>query len=139
MSFYSHKLLLAGILFALNLNSVLLAQTILETKPLSITSTCLGSTITIPFKMPYGSYSTKSTVFTVQVSDGGEFTDLPTGKTLMTNGTTVDERKISAAIPMTLLLGVAYSVRLKSSNPDSQPEVIYYGLALGVVEPPSVL
>ena len=117
MRFFLRQLLFIGSLFALNLNSVLQAQAILETKPLSFTSTCRGSTLSIPFRIPFGSYTT-NTVFTVQVSDGGEFTDIPTGKTLMADGTTVDERKISATIPLALTSGVPYAVRIKSSNPD---------------------
>ena len=93
------------------------SQTILTTRPLDVTSTCPNSTISIPFTFPIGSYTT-NTVFTVQLSKGGEFADIPTGKTLMATGKTVDERKISATMPTSLTPGVAYSVRVVSTSPD---------------------
>lgn len=114
----NRRIFLTELIFLLALLSPFAkSQTLLTTQPLGVTSTCPNSTISVPFTFPIANYTT-NTVFTVQLSDGGEFTDIPTGKTLMATGKTVDERKISATIPANLTPGVAYSVRIVSTNPD---------------------
>ena len=105
----------AGLILALPLS--LRAQTILTTKPLAVTSACPGSTLSVSFSLTFGTYTT-NTIFTVQISDGGDFSDISTGKTLSPDGTTVDERQISATLPTDLAAHTTYFVRVRTTNPD---------------------
>ncbi|WP_461092036.1 T9SS type A sorting domain-containing protein [Spirosoma gilvum] len=86
------------------------AQTVLETKPLSISSSCPGSVINVPFTLPYLTFTANTTV-TVQLANGDEFFDIPTGPLKYINA-------INATVPMSLTPDVAYSVRVTTKNPD---------------------
>ncbi|MBN8823237.1 T9SS type A sorting domain-containing protein [Spirosoma sp.] len=57
-------------------------------------------------------YST-NTVFTVQISDGGLYIDIPTKNPIFTYGI-----PMSATIPADVVAGRFYSVRVKATNPD---------------------
>lgn len=87
-------------------------QATLLTQPLSITATCPGSSFTVPFSSGITGYST-NTVFTVQVSDGGDYKDIPTKGSNNTYGI-----PITATIPADVVPGRFYSVRIRATNPD---------------------
>ncbi|WP_170061085.1 T9SS type A sorting domain-containing protein [Spirosoma aerolatum] len=105
----------AGLILTFRVGVGVYAQTLqLATKPLSVTSTCPGSILTIPFSIT-GSY-TSNTVFTIQMSDGGEYKDVSVGIQYGYQGTY--DRAINITIPADLSANTAYSIRIKATNPD---------------------
>lgn len=102
-------LVLVGLLTLLH--PLAFSQSTLTTQPLSITATCPGSSFTVQTSALPG-YST-STVFTVQISDGGDYKDIPSKGPNYTYGVA-----ITATIPAGVIPGRFYSVRVSATNPD---------------------
>ncbi|MFD2934356.1 T9SS type A sorting domain-containing protein [Spirosoma flavum] len=84
----------------------------LTTQPLAITAICPGSSFTVPFSSNSIGNLT-NTVLTVQVSDGGDYKDIPSKGPYVTSGV-----PITATIPADIAPNRLYSVRIKATNPD---------------------
>ena len=83
------------------------------TQALSIASICPGSTFDVPFTIS-GSY-TSGNVFTVQLSNGGDYTNIATSGPSYSN--TTGRYTVTATIPATTPAGTTYKVRVNASNP----------------------
>ena len=93
------------------------AQNVIVTQTLSLTSTCPGYKITVPFNVT-GSY-TGETTFIVQISDGkGSFNDITKGSRFNFGDSTKLSTSITAIIPNDLPPGRNYTVRVRAVNPD---------------------
>ncbi len=117
------------------LSTTLLAQTTLSTRPLSVTAACPGTTVAVSFSLT-GSISTSAT-YTVQLSDGGDYRDIPTKPRLVNY-----ESIVRATIPTDLPTDRTYSVRVRATSPDilgspSPTKLVIKGKRL-IPAPPSV-
>lgn len=111
----NRQIFFPGLVYLLTLVSPLAkGQSMLITQPLTITATCPGSSFTVPFSSSLEGlgYST-NTVFIVQLSDGGDYKDIPSQGPFLTYGI-----HITATIPSDIAPDRFYSVRIKATNPD---------------------
>ncbi len=93
--------------------STLWAQNTISTQAISTPSLCPGSLLTVPFTQT-GTYST-SNAYVVQLSNGGDYSNLITGGVSFNSGTGV--YTVSATIPSATPAGTTYSVRVTATNP----------------------
>lgn len=85
----------------------------ITTQALAIATICPGSTFDVPFTIS-GSYASGN-VFTVQLSNGGDYTDIATSGPSYSN--TTGRYTVTATIPATTPAGTTYKVRVNASNP----------------------
>ncbi|GAB3770113.1 hypothetical protein GCM10028818_07370 [Spirosoma horti] len=111
----NRRISLLGLVYVLILLSPFArGQSTLITQPLSISVTCPGSSFIVPFSSsPVDVGYSTNTIFTVQVSDGGDYKDIPTKGTYDTYGI-----PITATVPADVIPGRFYSVRIRTTNPD---------------------
>lgn len=89
------------------------AQNTITTQTLGISSVCPGSPVSVPFTRT-GTYDA-SNVFTVQLSDGGDYKNIETGAVAYNSATGI--YTVNATIPANQAAGTTYSLRVTASNP----------------------
>lgn len=89
------------------------AQNTITTQALAIASICPGSTVDVPFTAS-GTYLSGN-AFTVQLSNGSEYINIPTGGASFNSST--GRYTVTATIPASTAAGTTYRVRVTASNP----------------------
>ncbi|MBO0936560.1 T9SS type A sorting domain-containing protein [Fibrella sp. HMF5335] len=92
----------------------LYAQTTITTLPLSVSSVCAGTSLTVSFAQT-GTVATGN-VYTAQLSSGGDYTSL-SGSTPPTFDATTGQYALQTTIPASVSAGGNYRVRVVASNP----------------------
>ncbi|MEZ0487676.1 T9SS type A sorting domain-containing protein [Fibrella aquatica] len=95
------------------LSNELHAQHTITTQPVAQTSICPGSTLDVSF-VASGTYPASNT-FVVQLSNGGEYMDMPTGTASYNSSS--GRYTVSATIPGNTAAGTTYQLRVTASNP----------------------